>query len=307
MSGLDFDTDGADWPLREASRFVRAGGYRWHVQEFGEGPPALLLHGAAGATHSWRALAPLLARHFHLVSPDLPGHAFTTPETRLDASLKGHAQALEALLDALDYRPKLVIGHSAGAVILGRLIAEGRLAPDLFVCINGAFFPFEGAAGHILPVMARLMHLNPLAGRLFAWTADRRQVGLLIKGMGSQIDDFGLDLYTRLMTTPSHCAGALDMVANWDLSPDSRRPPPHQGSDLADRRRERQGDPAEHGRAHPEVPAPRAGRAPCGRPPRPRGKPPRRRRRDRGRLGRPLLANNVAPGFSGSRPTKMAC
>ena len=225
MSGLDFDTDGADWPLREASRFVRAGGYRWHVQEFGEGPPALLLHGAAGATHSWRALAPLLARHFHLVSPDLPGHAFTTPETRLDASLKGHAQALEALLDTLDYRPKLVIGHSAGAVILGRLIAEGRLAPDLFVCINGAFFPFEGAAGHILPVMARLMHLNPLAGRLFAWTADRRQVGLLIKGMGSQIDDFGLDLYTRLMTTPSHCSGALDMVANWDLAriPDDLR------------------------------------------------------------------------------------
>jgi magnesium chelatase accessory protein len=225
MSGLDFDIDGADWPLRESSRFVRAGGYRWHVQELGEGPPALLVHGAAGATHSWRGLAPLLAEHFHLVAPDLPGHAFTTAEGRLDASLKGHAEALDALLGALDYQPKLVIGHSAGAVILGRLIAEGRLKPDLFVCINGAFFPFEGAAGHILPVMARLMHLNPLAGRLFAWTADRRQVDLLIHGMGSEIDDFGLDLYTRLMTTASHCSGALDMVANWDLTrvPDDLR------------------------------------------------------------------------------------
>ncbi|PPQ38239.1 magnesium chelatase accessory protein [Rhodoblastus acidophilus] len=225
MSGLDFDKDGADWPLRESSRFVRAGGYRWHVQELGAGPPALLVHGAAGATHSWRGLAPLLAPHFHLVAPDLPGHAFTKAEGRLDASLKGHAQALESLLATLNYAPKLVIGHSAGAVILGRLIAEGRLKPDVFVCINGAFFPFEGPAGHILPVMARLMHLNPLAGRLFAWTADRRQVKLLIDGMGSQIDDYGLDLYTRLMTTPSHCSGALDMVANWDLSriPDDLR------------------------------------------------------------------------------------
>jgi magnesium chelatase accessory protein len=225
MSGLDFDKDGADWPLREASRFVRAGGLRWHVQELGEGPPALLLHGAAGATHSWRGLAPLLAQRFHLVAPDLPGHAFTSAEGRLDLSLKGHAEALEALLGALDYKPRIVIGHSAGAVILGRLIAEGRLAPDLFVCINAAFFPFEGAAGHILPIMARLMHLNPLAGRLFAWTADRRQVALLIRGMGSQIDDFGLDLYTRLMTAPSHCSGALEMVANWDLTriPDDLR------------------------------------------------------------------------------------
>ena len=77
MSRLDFARDGADWPLREASRFVEAGGLRWHVQTLGEGPPALLIHGTAGATHSWRGLAPLLARDFRLVAPDLPGHGFT--------------------------------------------------------------------------------------------------------------------------------------------------------------------------------------------------------------------------------------
>jgi magnesium chelatase accessory protein len=225
MTGLDFGLEGADWPLRESSHFVRAGGYRWHFQDLGAGPPALLVHGAAGATHSWRGLAPLIAEHFRVISPDLPGHAFTETEGRLDASLEGHAQALAALLDALDFAPKLVIGHSAGAVILARLIADGRLNPDLFVSINGAFFPFEGFAGHIFPVMARLMHLNPLAGRLFAWTTNRAQVGKLIEGMGSHIDDFGLDLYTRLLTTPSHASGALEMVANWDLTriPDDLR------------------------------------------------------------------------------------
>lgn len=225
MSRLDFDIDGADWPLRESSRFVRAGGYRWHVQELGAGPPALLVHGAAGASHSWRSLAPLLAKDFRVIAPDLPGHAFTQPEGKLDMSLKGQALALEKLLAELDFEPKLVIGHSAGAVILGRLIAERRINPDLFVCINGAFFPFEGVAGHIFPILARLVHLNPMAGRLFAWTANRAQIGTLIRDMGSKIDDHGLDLYTRLFTSPAHCSAAIQMVSNWDLTriPDDLR------------------------------------------------------------------------------------
>ncbi|MCW2273073.1 alpha/beta fold hydrolase [Rhodoblastus acidophilus] len=222
MNPLDFDIDGADWPLRESSRFIRAGGYRWHVQEYGPeagaAPTALLVHGAAGANHSWRHIGPLLARNFHIVAPDLPGHAFTRPDGKLDMTLKGQAQALESLLAKLDCQPQLVIGHSAGAVILARLIAERRLAPTLFVCINGAFFPFEGVAGHIFPMLARIVHMNPLAGRLFAWTANRAQIATLIRDMGSKIDEHGLDLYTRLFTSPAHCSAAIQMVSNWDLT-----------------------------------------------------------------------------------------
>ena len=36
---LDWATDGADWPNRQASRFVEAAGMRWHVQVMGEAPP----------------------------------------------------------------------------------------------------------------------------------------------------------------------------------------------------------------------------------------------------------------------------
>jgi magnesium chelatase accessory protein len=229
MNPLDFDIDGADWPLRESSRFVRAGGYRWHVQEYGQdsanAPRALLVHGAAGANHSWRHIGPLLGQNFRIVAPDLPGHAFTRPDGKLDMTLKGQAQALESLLAKLDYQPQLVIGHSAGAVILGRLIAERRLSPILFVCINGAFCPFEGVAGHIFPMLARLVHMNPLAGRLFAWTANRAQIATLIRDMGSRIEDHGLDLYTRLFTSPAHCSAAIQMVSNWDLTrvPDDLR------------------------------------------------------------------------------------
>ncbi len=218
MSSLELSRDGADWPLREASRLVEAGGLSWHVQELGDGPSTLLLHGTAGATHSWRGLAPLLAEDFRLLAPDLPGHGFTTSRRPADMSLSGLAGSVAALLAKLSFSPKLVIGHSAGAAILVRLIANGRIAPDLFVAINGALQPFEGVAGHIFPAMARMLHLNRLAARVFAWRADRDGVAKLIAGMGSRLDQRGLDLYTRLMKSPTHCAAALDMMANWDLT-----------------------------------------------------------------------------------------
>lgn len=218
MSRLDFQRDGADWPLREASRFVEAAGYRWHVQEFGQGPQALLVHGTAGATHSWRGLAPLLAREFRVTAPDLPGHAFTTARRRPDLSLPGIAHALTELLAKLECAPRLVVGHSAGAAILARLIANGKLAPDLSVAINGAFLPFRGVAASLFPAVARLLFVNPLTARLFAWTADRNTVANMLAGMGTKLDARGLDLYARVMRSPEHCAGALAMMANWDLS-----------------------------------------------------------------------------------------
>ena len=72
------DADG--WPLRQYSRHVLSRPHRWHVQEAGEGETLLLIHGAGGATQSWRDLFPRLAEAHHvvadgvdeLVAPDPP-------------------------------------------------------------------------------------------------------------------------------------------------------------------------------------------------------------------------------------------
>jgi magnesium chelatase accessory protein len=96
-----WERDGRDWPNREASRFVRAAGLRWHVQVMGQGPALLLAHGTAATTHSWRALAPLLATRFTVVAPDLPGHGFTEAPPAVSLTVPGMACALAELLDTL--------------------------------------------------------------------------------------------------------------------------------------------------------------------------------------------------------------
>jgi magnesium chelatase accessory protein len=216
----DWAVEGRDWPHRDASRFVEAGGLRWHVQEFGrpEAPTLLLLHGTGAATHSWRGLAPLLAEDFFVIAPDLPGHGFTDPLPDPDLSLPGMARAVGALVAALDRPPALAAGHSAGAAVLARMCLDGSIAPRLLAAFNGALAPLPGAANLLFPSMARLLFLNPLTPRVFAWTADRSAAKRLIEGTGSRLDPEGLDLYRRLFARAGHVRGALGMMANWDLA-----------------------------------------------------------------------------------------
>jgi magnesium chelatase accessory protein len=219
---LRWERDGARWPLHEASRFVAAGGVRWHVQVLGpaEATVALLIHGTGAATHSWRLLAPRLARDLRVVAVDLPGHGFSSMAPRPGGmSLPGMAGALGALLATLGLAPALVVGHSAGAAIGARLVLDGLAAPHALVALNGALLPL-GGPGRLFSPLARLLAFNPLVPAAFAWMArDQRLAQRLLAGTGSSIDATGAALYARLVADPGHAAGALAMMAQWDLAP----------------------------------------------------------------------------------------
>ncbi len=215
-----WERDGRDWPNRECSRFVEAGGVRWHVQVMGSGPVLLLVHGTGAATHSWRDLAPLLAASFTVVAPDLPGHGFSRMPATDRMSLPGMSAALAALLRSLAVAPAMAAGHSAGAAILARMCLDGAIAPAALLSLNGAFLPPSGGVAQLFSPMARLMARVPIVPQVFAWhVADRRVVENLMRGTGSSIDGRGMDQYARLMRRPGHAAAALAMMANWDLRP----------------------------------------------------------------------------------------
>jgi magnesium chelatase accessory protein len=217
----DWEREGLDWPNRDASRFVQSGGLRWHVQIMGQGPVLLLVHGTGSATHSWRNLAPRLAERFTVVAPDLPGHGFTqSPPKAAGLSLPGMASGLARLLDALGTRPDLAVGHSAGAAIVARLCLDGAIAPRALVSLNGALLPLRGLAAHWFAPAARIFVSNPLLIRVFAWRAQAPDsVERLFATTGSRLEPDGIKLYRRLISTPSHVASTLGMMANWDLMP----------------------------------------------------------------------------------------
>ncbi|MBB4287619.1 alpha/beta fold hydrolase BchO [Roseospira goensis] len=214
----DWETVGGDWPNRAHSRFLLAHGFRWHVQLAGRGPVLLLLHGTGASTHSFRDLLAPLAAHFTVVIPDLPGHGFTANPPASSFTLPGMGRSVAALLHQLRLSPDLVLGHSAGAAILIRMALDRHIHPKAIISLNGALLPFKGSSGHWFSGLAKLLLMNPLVPRVFAWSAtDTRRVESLIRDTGSDIDARGLELYARLFREPGHVGGALAMMANWDL------------------------------------------------------------------------------------------
>jgi magnesium chelatase accessory protein len=227
---LDWSRDGNDWPNRSASRFVEAGGLTWHVQVVGDitsaRPVLLLVHGTGASTHSWRDVAPLLAEHFTLVMPDLPGHGFTSSPGASRMNLPDMARAIAALMDDLQLKPDLVVGHSAGVALLVRMCLDQRITPRLLISLNGALLPFGGLAGVVFSPLAKFLAANPLAARFVAKRGESSQrVADVLEGTGSKLDDRGLELYRRLFASPGHVASALQMMAGWDLVPLQRELP----------------------------------------------------------------------------------
>jgi magnesium chelatase accessory protein len=211
----------ADWPNRIDSQSLRVGGIDWHVQAAGSGPVLLLLHGTGAATHSWRDMLQPLAQHFRVIAPDLPGHGYTKGRPPNGLTMPGIARAITGLLSELQADPVLIVGHSAGAAVAIRMAIDGLVRPGGIVGIAPALLPFAGIAQHLFPTMAKLLFVNPLAPHIFATVA--RGPGaverFLARSTGSTIDAVGIAAYARRFSTSTHCAGAIGMMADWDLVP----------------------------------------------------------------------------------------
>lgn len=215
---LIWDRDGRDWPNREYSRFVEAADLNWHVQQTGNGPRLLLLHGTGAATHSWRGLLPIMAKSFSVFAMDLPGHGFTSTPPRHRLSMGGMAGSVSSLLQACDFNPQYVVGHSAGAAIAIRMTLDGEIDPKCIAGLNAALLPFKGLAGRLFSPLAKFLATSSLASNIFAARASNKEVvRRLLKETGSNVSDEYIDDYWQLVRSPGHVSAALAMMANWEL------------------------------------------------------------------------------------------
>jgi magnesium chelatase accessory protein len=213
---LDWARDGRGWPNSAHSRFVDARPHRWHVQEAGSGPTLLLLHGAGGATQSWRDLFPVLADRFHTIAVDLPGQGFTKSGARNRLSLKRMSEDLAQLIALENWHIDLIVGHSAGAA-LGLDLAR-RVEPHGVVGLNAALGKFDGIAGWVFPLMAKALALNPLAATLLTRMPNGEgRVRELLEATGSDFDRRTLELYMALASDRAHVAGTISMMAQWNI------------------------------------------------------------------------------------------
>jgi pimeloyl-ACP methyl ester carboxylesterase len=101
------------------SHFVEANGVKLHYLDYGTAGrrPMLCVHGGAAHAHWFDFVAPGFTPDHHAFSLDLRGHgdsAWADPHTY---SWKTYAEDVNALVEQLDLRDFVLIGHSMGGMI----------------------------------------------------------------------------------------------------------------------------------------------------------------------------------------------
>jgi pimeloyl-ACP methyl ester carboxylesterase len=101
----------SSWP---ESKWIEAHGLRLHYLDWGsaELPPMLLLHGLQDAAHCWDQFAEAMRDRYHVIALDHRGHGDSAwAETY---HLEDYLAELADVIERLDLRDLVLIGHSAG-------------------------------------------------------------------------------------------------------------------------------------------------------------------------------------------------
>lgn len=93
-----------------------------------DGPVLVLIHGLAGSTHWWERLVPLLTDSYRVIRLDLLGHGSSAKPDGDGYSIAAQGNRVAGVLEQLDIRHAIVVGHSTGGTVATAL-AEQR--PDL--------------------------------------------------------------------------------------------------------------------------------------------------------------------------------
>lgn len=100
-----------------SERFHIVAGRKIVYRECGSGPAVLLLHGIGSGACSWELLSSLLLQRLRVIAWDAPGYGDSDALAEAQPSANDYAHALHGLVDALDLRRFVLVGHSLGAMI----------------------------------------------------------------------------------------------------------------------------------------------------------------------------------------------
>ena len=138
-------------------KHIEADGVRVFYREAGDpsAPVMLLLHGFPSSSHMFRDLIPLLAAHYRVIAPDLPGFGFTeVPEARgYRYSFDNLAITLGHFVDALKLTRYALYVFDYGAPVGFRLAVAQPQRVSALVSQNGNAY-LEGLGDAWAPIRA---------------------------------------------------------------------------------------------------------------------------------------------------------
>lgn len=142
------------------------------VEEHGEAGalPVMLVHGMAGDAGFWSSTVRVLRARHRLIVPELRGHGRSERDAAGDYSIPAHADDLEAVLDALELRGVILVGHSFGASVVMEAAARNpdRVAGIVLLDAAGDFsyVPPEALSGFLTSLGSEPHYAETLEGAI---------------------------------------------------------------------------------------------------------------------------------------------
>ena len=144
-----------------------------HFQQYGSGPPLVILHGLLGSSDNWISLARLFGEQFEVIAPDLRNHGRSPHSDSMS-----HVEMAKDVADLLRCRRLsnvAMIGHSLG----GKVAMESALRfPNLIerlIVVDIAARAYEPRHGKLLQSLEEL-DLGALKNRTEAAAALEKSV-----------------------------------------------------------------------------------------------------------------------------------
>ena len=91
------------------------------VEDEGEGPPVVCVHGLGGSSNTWTPLMPALARH-RVIRIDLPGSG-RSQRAEGPLTIERYVEALMHACERLDVGAAHWLGHSMGTIVVQHIAA----------------------------------------------------------------------------------------------------------------------------------------------------------------------------------------
>jgi len=157
-------------------RYVPVAGCRLYCEQYGQGPPLLLLHGNGQSIQAFAQQIDTLARSFHVIAVDTRAHGKSQDATTGPLSYRLFAEDMRQLLDSLQLRHVAVLGWSDGGNTALEMARRYPAYVSRLVVMGANLFPTDQALDPALLTILRQQ--LPLLGAQAEDPAARTQARL---------------------------------------------------------------------------------------------------------------------------------
>lgn len=126
----------------DENNYITIGAEKIRYLQKGEGKDILFIHGTPGSIEDWLEVMDSLAQNFRVTAFDRLGHGFST-SNEYNYHLKDNAALTEQLIDKLDLKSPLIVGHSYGGSVATYMAVHSELKDLEYVIIDSPFYELE--------------------------------------------------------------------------------------------------------------------------------------------------------------------